>query len=83
VDHASLIRTTLNEYLHRYYVYYSLGLGGEYMPNQQNNQQKGKTNSNQQGSGSQYHKEHASNVPDYGANTVDPNAFTNSTENNE
>ena len=28
----------------------------------------------QQGSGSAYHKEHASHVPDYGANSVDPNA---------
>ncbi len=28
----------------------------------------------QQGSGSQYHEEHASHVPDYGGNIVDPNA---------
>lgn len=28
----------------------------------------------QQGSGSEYHKDHASHVPDYGANIVDPNA---------
>ncbi|MED1470673.1 hypothetical protein [Bacillus salipaludis] len=28
----------------------------------------------QQGSGSRYHEEHASHVPDYGANIVDPNA---------
>lgn len=28
----------------------------------------------QQGSGSKYHEEHASHVPDYGANIVDPNA---------
>lgn len=27
-----------------------------------------------EGSGSKYHKEHASHVPDYGANIVDPNA---------
>jgi hypothetical protein len=33
------------------------------------NKQKGKY---QQGSGSQYHREHASHVPDYGANTRDP-----------
>ncbi|MCH1624531.1 hypothetical protein [Fredinandcohnia quinoae] len=26
-----------------------------------------------QGSGSKYHQEHASHVPDYGANIVDPN----------
>ncbi|MCQ6274200.1 hypothetical protein JMM81_04290 [Bacillus sp. V3B] len=44
------------------------------MSNQQdyfNEKQKGKY---QQGSGSQYHKEHASHVPDYGANNTDPNA---------
>lgn len=27
-----------------------------------------------QGSGSKYHEEHASHVPDYGGNIVDPNA---------
>jgi hypothetical protein len=53
------------------------------MPNQQNSQQKGKSNPNLQGSGTEYHKEHASNVPDYGANTIDPNTFTNTTENSE
>lgn len=26
------------------------------------------------GSGSKYHEEHSSNVPDYGANIIDPNA---------
>lgn len=31
----------------------------------------------QQGSGSKYHKEHASHVPDYGANSIDPNAKQN------
>jgi hypothetical protein len=44
------------------------------MSNQQdhfNEKQKGKY---QQGSGSKYHKEHASHVPDYGANSMDPNA---------
>jgi len=44
------------------------------LPNQQNNQQKGKSNANQQGSGSEYHREHAGNVPDYGGNTMDPTA---------
>jgi hypothetical protein len=55
------------------------------MPNQQNNQQKGKANPSGQGSGTQYHKEHASNVPDYGHNTIDPNAdgFSNAVNNNE
>ncbi len=28
----------------------------------------------QPGSGSNYHKEHASHVPDYGANSMDPSA---------
>lgn len=28
----------------------------------------------QQGTGSEYHREHASHVPDYGANIMDPNA---------
>ncbi|MBI0577296.1 hypothetical protein IEC97_07970 [Neobacillus cucumis] len=36
-----------------------------------NQKQSGKY---QQGSGSRYHEEHASHVPDYGANIVDPNA---------
>ncbi|MEH7109415.1 MULTISPECIES: hypothetical protein [Bacillaceae] len=36
-----------------------------------------------QGSGSKYHEEHASHVPDYGANTVDPNAkMANTTDEN-
>lgn len=48
------------------------------MANQPSNKnQKGKY---QQGSGTQYHKEHASHVPDYGANIVDPNV--NSLNNN-
>jgi len=42
------------------------------MPNPQSNEkQVGKY---QQGSGSEYHKEHASHVPDYGQNIIDPNA---------
>jgi hypothetical protein len=42
------------------------------MANQPSNKnQKGKY---QQGSGTHYHKEHASHVPDYGGNTMDPNA---------
>lgn len=55
------------------------------MPNQQNNQQKGKANPTGQGSGTQYHKEHASNVPDYGGNTIDPNAegLSNAADNSE
>ena len=55
------------------------------MPNQQNNQQKGKSGPTGQGSGTQYHKEHASNVPDYGGNTIDPNAegLSNATDTSE
>lgn len=55
------------------------------MSNQQNEQPKGKSNTNQQGSGTEYHKEHASNVPDYGGNTMDPNAkgLSNITDSNE
>ncbi|WP_453990898.1 hypothetical protein [Bacillus nitroreducens] len=41
--------------------------------------QKGNLNEKQQkntavGSGSRYHEKHASHVPDYGGNSVDPNA---------
>jgi hypothetical protein len=41
--------------------------------------QKGNNNAKQQrnsdvGSGSRYHEKHASHVPDYGANSMDPNA---------
>lgn len=45
------------------------------MPNQRkdnNGNQKGKSLDQWQNSGSDYHREHASNVPDYGANTMDP-----------
>lgn len=48
--------------------------GNKHMSNQQainNQKQSGKY---QQGLGSRYHEEHASHVPDYGANIVDPNA---------
>ncbi|WP_449539177.1 hypothetical protein [Ferdinandcohnia sp. Marseille-Q9671] len=34
----------------------------------------GKQRNNDVGSGSSYHEKHASHVPDYGANSVDPNA---------
>lgn len=56
------------------------------MENQQTNniqKQKGKSIKSQPGSGSEYHREHASNVPDYGANNIDPNAvsLTNATDN--
>ncbi|MDQ0155480.1 hypothetical protein [Robertmurraya andreesenii] len=34
---------------------------------------KNKQQKNQQGSGSQYHENRASHVPDYGGNIVDPN----------
>jgi hypothetical protein len=46
------------------------------LSNQQTNNQKLNGNSikNQLGSGSEYHRKHASNVPDYGANNTDPNA---------
>ena len=45
------------------------------MPNQPMNNnvnQKGKSKNQWQDSGSDYHREHASNVPDYGGNTQDP-----------
>jgi hypothetical protein len=47
-----------------------------------NNKQAGKY---QQGSGSEYHRLHASNVPDYGANSIDPNAesYLNQIDNTE
>ena len=47
-----------------------------------NNRQAGKY---QQGSGSMYHRQHASNVPDYGGNSMDPIAesLMNQTENNQ
>ncbi|WP_428909883.1 hypothetical protein [Niallia sp. Krafla_26] len=41
------------------------------MKKQQSNKASAK---NRQGSGSAYHQEHASHVPDYGGNTMDPNA---------
>ncbi|MCC3359212.1 hypothetical protein [Bacillus sp. REN16] len=37
-------------------------------------QKKNNQRNSDVGSGSQYHKEHASHVPDYGGNSVDPNA---------
>jgi hypothetical protein len=44
----------------------------KFLANQQNNNvNAGKF---KQGSGSEYHRLHASNVPDYGANNIDPNA---------
>lgn len=42
-----------------------------WMAKNQGKKQKGKY---QQGSGTQYNKEHAGHVPDYGGNTQDPNA---------
>ena len=59
-------------------------LGGENNCRTKNKLQKGKSINNEQGSGSQYHREHASNVPDYGANNIDPNAkgLSNMTDNN-
>ena len=46
-----------------------------------NEQQKGKSINNRQGSESEYHREHASNVPGYG--DIDPNAkgLSNMTDN--
>ena len=38
---------------------------------EQQRESKGKSLNQWQDSGSDYHREHASNVPDYGANTVD------------
>jgi hypothetical protein len=40
----------------------------------QQRQQKQATAKSKQGSGSAYHREHASHVADYGGNSVDPNA---------
>jgi hypothetical protein len=47
------------------------------MSNQQaddNEKQQGKPVNNHQDSGSDYIREHAGNVPDYGMNFIDPNA---------
>jgi hypothetical protein len=56
----------------------------KYLANQlnNNNKQPGKY---QPGSGSEYHRQHASHVPDYGANSMDPMAesLMNQIENNE
>jgi hypothetical protein len=45
------------------------------LSNQKTNSQKSNKNAiiSPQGSGSEYHRKHASNVPDYGANNIDPN----------
>ena len=40
----------------------------------QQRQQKQTSVKSKQGSGSAYHREHASHVADYGGNSVDPNA---------
>ncbi|WP_269719484.1 hypothetical protein [Bacillus timonensis] len=40
-------------------------------------QKKNKQRNSEVGSGSRYHEEHASHVPDYGANSMDPNAKRN------
>jgi hypothetical protein len=55
-----------------------------YLENQLNNNNK-QAGKYQQGSGSEYHRKHASNVPDYGANSMDPMAesLMNQVENNE
>ncbi|RFB18520.1 hypothetical protein DZB84_06335 [Bacillus sp. HNG] len=37
-------------------------------------QKKNNKRNSEVGSGSRYHEEHASHVPDYGANSMDPNA---------
>lgn len=37
----------------------------------------------QQGSGSEYHKEHASNVPDYGGNSTDQNTIAATIKNKQ
>jgi hypothetical protein len=44
------------------------------LSNQQSKQQKNNSVNSAEGSGTAYHKEHASNIPDYGGNSVDPNA---------
>ena len=45
-----------------------------YLLAKQQRQQKQTSTKSKQGSGSAYHREHASHVADYGANSVDPNA---------
>jgi hypothetical protein len=45
-----------------------------FLSNKNSNQQKNKAVNSAEGSGTAYHQEHASNIPDYGGNTVDPNA---------
>ncbi|MBS4175115.1 hypothetical protein [Bacillus sp. FJAT-49736] len=39
-----------------------------------NKNQQNKPNFNQDGAGSEYHKNHAGTLPDYGNNDIDPNA---------
>lgn len=41
------------------------------------------TDKYKQGSGSEYHEEHASNIPDYGGNSTDPNAMAANIKNKE
>lgn len=45
---------------------------------QVNNRNENQIDKYKQGSGSKYHQEHASHVPDYGGNIVDSNAIGNS-----
>lgn len=40
----------------------------------QNKNQKNKANHDQQATGTAYNQEHAGDLPDYGMNTIDPNA---------
>lgn len=46
------------------------------MPNPTNNNKGKKIGKYQQDSGTNYHKEHASHVPDYGGNSMEPSAKT-------
>jgi hypothetical protein len=46
------------------------------MPNPTNNNKGKKMGKYQQDSGTNYHKEHASHVPDYGGNSMEPSAET-------
>lgn len=41
---------------------------------QQSKQRTNNAVNSTEGSGTAYHQEHASNIPDYGGNSVDPNA---------
>jgi hypothetical protein len=57
--------------------------GVKFLANQKSNYYNKQAGKYKPGSGSEYHQKHASNVPDYGANSMDPNAerLMNQTDN--